>query len=169
MASLNAELRCPVCLRIMRDPMATECLHRFCKDCIERCQRQNQKQCPSCRKPIATRRSLRPDPSMASLIRKLYPDLEDYEAEEEEVIEAANKTLAAVHLANIEKQYAKQREMQAQTEDEPQRRVEMEQPSSSGTGGAGAEGEAEGDDDDEVDADDDADLPDDDGEEDWDD
>ena len=82
-AALNVELRCPICLRLMRDPVATECLHRFCKDCIEKCQRQAQKQCPSCRKPIATRRSLRPDPSMKRLIGKLYPDLDAFEADEE--------------------------------------------------------------------------------------
>ena len=34
--TLNAEMCCPICLRLMRDPMATECLHRFCKDCIEK-------------------------------------------------------------------------------------------------------------------------------------
>lgn len=53
MASLNTELRCPVCLRLMRDPVATECLHRFCKDCIERCQRLLKKECPSCRRAPA--------------------------------------------------------------------------------------------------------------------
>ena len=36
---LYTELRCPICLCLMREPVATDCLHRFCKDCIERCQR----------------------------------------------------------------------------------------------------------------------------------
>ena len=69
--TLNLDLQCPICMNIIREPMATECLHRFCKDCIERCQRQAQKQCPSCRKPIGTRRLLRPDPNLASLIKKM--------------------------------------------------------------------------------------------------
>ena len=30
-------LSCPVCLSIMRQPTATECLHRFCSECILDC------------------------------------------------------------------------------------------------------------------------------------
>ena len=113
-SAINVELRCPICLRLMREPMATECLHRFCKDCIEKCQRQAQKQCPSCRKPIATRRSLRPDPNIKRLIEKLYPDLDAFEAEEETKMLAHNKSYAEKHLANIiEKQVERQRALAA--------------------------------------------------------
>ena len=87
---LHSELRCPICLMVMRDPVVTECLHRFCKDCIERCQRQVRRQCPSCRTPIATRRSLRPDHNIASLIKKVYPDLDAFEAEEDRALTAEN-------------------------------------------------------------------------------
>ena len=164
-ATLNAELRCPICLRLMRDPMATECLHRFCKDCIEKCQRQTHKQCPSCRKPIATRRSLRPDPNMKLLIKKLYPDLEAFEAEEEEEMLANNKIMAATHLSNLEKQIERQRALAASMmiHDPPPASVEYEARSTARRGGGGgrraadisadADGEGEGEGDEEYDDD----------------
>ena len=130
-AALNVELRCPICLRLMRDPVATECLHRFCKDCIEKCQRQAQKQCPSCRKPIATRRSLRPDPSMKRLIGKLYPDLDAFEADEEAEMLASNRKMAETHLANIEKVLERQRAHVAAAREHEPPAVEYEATSSS--------------------------------------
>ena len=145
-AALNVELRCPICLRLMRDPVATECLHRFCKDCIEKCQRQAQKQCPSCRKPIATRRSLRPDPSMKRLIAKLYPDLDAFEADEEAEMLASNRNMAEAHLANIEKVLERQRALVAASREQEPPAVEYEATSSSRTArgasgrGAGAGG-----------------------------
>ena len=129
---LRSELRCPVCLRIMRDPVATECLHRFCKDCIERCQRQAQKYCPSCRTPIATRRSLRPDPNIAALIQKLYPDVDAFEAEQERQIVIDNAALIKEHSQKMKLQLQRQKERQAQYELDAKRgkiaaRVEYEQ------------------------------------------
>ena len=38
-----------------------ECLHRFCGECINKCIRLGMKECPSCRKSIPSRRSLRRD------------------------------------------------------------------------------------------------------------
>mmetsp|Transcript_7942 Transcript_7942/g.20766 ORF Transcript_7942/g.20766 Transcript_7942/m.20766 type:complete len:386 (+) Transcript_7942:115-1272(+) len=154
--SLNMELRCPICLRLMRDPMATECLHRFCKDCIEKCQRQAQKQCPSCRKPIATRRSLRPDPNIKLLIKKLYPDLEAFEADEEEEMAENSRRMAETHLLNIEKQLERQRALAASMllHNPPPNRVEYEARSTgrsaagqSRTGGVTSTHVDEGDDD----------------------
>lgn len=83
---LNTELRCPICLNILRDPVATECMHRFCAGCIEKCLRVGKKECPTCRKPVATRRNLRNDTNFQDLITKLYPDLEDFEEEEDRLI-----------------------------------------------------------------------------------
>jgi len=83
---LNTELRCPICLNILRDPVATECMHRFCAGCIEKCLRVGKKECPTCRKPVATKRNLRKDTNFQDLIAKLYPDLEDFEEEEDRLI-----------------------------------------------------------------------------------
>eukprot|EP00320_Phaeocystis_rex_P019169 CAMPEP_0119086442 /NCGR_PEP_ID=MMETSP1178-20130426/137982_1 /TAXON_ID=33656 /ORGANISM="unid sp, Strain CCMP2000" /LENGTH=348 /DNA_ID=CAMNT_0007069581 /DNA_START=73 /DNA_END=1115 /DNA_ORIENTATION=+ len=83
---LNTELRCPICLNLLRHPVATECMHRFCASCIEKCLRLGKKECPTCRQPIATRRNLRNDTNFMALITKLYPDLEDFEEEEDRII-----------------------------------------------------------------------------------
>lgn len=34
--ALSKDFACPVCLEPMREVTATECLHRFCADCIEK-------------------------------------------------------------------------------------------------------------------------------------
>ena len=67
-------LSCPVCLSIMRQPTATECLHRFCSECIETSIRIGKKECPSCRFPISTRRALRRDHNFEALMLTLFPD-----------------------------------------------------------------------------------------------
>ena len=85
-ATIDRYLSCPICLGLMRGATATECLHRFCSECIESALRLGKKECPTCRAPIATRRALRRDDNFDNLIRALYPD-QDLEAEayEEEV------------------------------------------------------------------------------------
>lgn len=45
-----------------------QCLHRFCSDCIEKSLRWVKKECPTCRKPCPSRRSLRRDAVFDSLI-----------------------------------------------------------------------------------------------------
>lgn len=72
--TLDKYLSCPVCLSVMNQPTATECLHRFCSGCIETALRIGKKECPSCRFPIATRRALRRDRNFEALIRTLYPN-----------------------------------------------------------------------------------------------
>ena len=111
---LRLDLKCPICLRIMREPTATDCLHRFCKDCIETAHRQTGgKQCPTCRKPIATRRSLRPDPNIAALIAKLYPDLDSFEAEDDCAAAPKTEELRREHSRNMQAVRARQKERQA--------------------------------------------------------
>ena len=82
--SLDRFLSCPVCLGMMTAPTATECLHRFCSDCIETSLRIGKKECPSCRFPIKTRRGLRRDFNFESLMNTLYPD-----GMQEEVVDIA--------------------------------------------------------------------------------
>ena len=45
-----------------------------------------KKECPTCRKPVATKRNLRKDTNFQDMITKLYPDLEDFEEEEDRLI-----------------------------------------------------------------------------------
>jgi|ERR1711917_79588 len=86
--SLNALLMCPICLDVLRNTMTTkECLHRFCSECITTALRSGNKECPTCRKRLVSRRSLRHDPIFDALIAKLYPSREVYEKEQTELLE----------------------------------------------------------------------------------
>ena len=68
---LQNELMCPICLDILKLTMTTkECLHRFCHDCIITALRAGNKECPTCRKKLVSKRSLRPDPNFDSIIAK---------------------------------------------------------------------------------------------------
>lgn len=85
--ALNALLMCPICLDVLRNTMTTkECLHRFCADCITTALRSGNKECPTCRKRLVSRRSLRHDPIFDALIAKLYPAREVYEKQQEALL-----------------------------------------------------------------------------------
>ncbi|RTG82195.1 E3 ubiquitin-protein ligase RNF1/2 [Schistosoma bovis] len=72
--SLKSELMCPICLDILKVTMTTkECLHRFCSECIITALRNGNKECPTCRKKLVSKRSLRRDPNFDALISKIYP------------------------------------------------------------------------------------------------
>ncbi|XP_031559876.1 E3 ubiquitin-protein ligase RING2-like isoform X2 [Actinia tenebrosa] len=90
--SLHSELMCPICLDMLKNTMTTkECLHRFCQECIITALRSGNKECPTCRKKLVSKRSLRPDPNFDALIAKIYPDREEYEAHQEKVLQRLNK------------------------------------------------------------------------------
>jgi hypothetical protein len=73
------DITCPVCLEFMEQTtLVMECTHRFCKSCIERCLRQAGKECPKCRIPVPSRRSLRYDPHFDMLLKVLVPSLQEY-------------------------------------------------------------------------------------------
>lgn len=64
---------CPICLDILNQTMTTrECLHRFCSACINKALRSGNKECPTCRKKLTSRRCLRADPNFDQLIAKIY-------------------------------------------------------------------------------------------------
>ncbi|CAF2401751.1 unnamed protein product [Rotaria sp. Silwood2] len=72
--SLQSELTCPICLDLLRNTRTTkECLHRFCCDCIETALRSGNKECPTCRKKLISKRCLRRDQNIDALISKLFP------------------------------------------------------------------------------------------------
>jgi len=89
---LSPEFHCPVCLGYIKNTsIVKECLHRFCRDCIQKCLRTGKKECPQCRVHIPSRRSLRPDKNFDDLIKSIYGDLEKLEKYEEEEITKLNK------------------------------------------------------------------------------
>ncbi|KAH0458944.1 hypothetical protein IEQ34_011758 [Dendrobium chrysotoxum] len=77
---VSKEVECPLCFEIIRKTRAfMECLHRFCKECIDKAMRLGKKECPVCRTRCATRRSLRDDPNFDALIAALFPDIDKHE------------------------------------------------------------------------------------------
>ncbi|XP_071720309.1 putative E3 ubiquitin-protein ligase RING1a [Rutidosis leptorrhynchoides] len=83
LAEIRKEVQCPICLGIIRKTRTVmECLHRFCRECIDKSMRLGNNECPACRAHCASRRSLRDDPNYDALIAVLYPDIDKYEAEE---------------------------------------------------------------------------------------
>ena len=61
---------------------------RFCQECIVTALRSGNKECPTCRKKLVSKRSLRPDPNFDALINKIYPNRDDYNAHQERVLAA---------------------------------------------------------------------------------
>ena len=49
-------------------------LYFLSKDCIITALRNGNKECPTCRKKLVSKRALRPDPNFDELISKIYPN-----------------------------------------------------------------------------------------------
>lgn len=99
--SLHSELMCPICLDMLKNTMTTkECLHRFCQECIITALRSGNKECPTCRKKLVSKRSLRHDPNFDALISKIYPSRDEYEAHQEKLIAKLNKHHSTAALSN---------------------------------------------------------------------
>ncbi|KAF8413849.1 hypothetical protein HHK36_001843 [Tetracentron sinense] len=94
LSDIRKEVQCPICLEeklitqfvwpgiIRKTRTVMECLHRFCRECIDKSMRMGNNECPACRTHCASRRSLRDDPNYDALIAALYPDIDKYEEEE---------------------------------------------------------------------------------------
>ncbi|KAK6133441.1 hypothetical protein DH2020_032809 [Rehmannia glutinosa] len=108
LAEIRKEVQCPICLGIIKKTRTVmECLHRFCRECIDKSMRLGNNECPACRTHCASRRSLRDDPNYDALIAALYPDIDKYEEEElafhEEEI-ARNKQIQASIAQTLRRQ-----------------------------------------------------------------
>ena len=42
-------LNCPICLDEAKDPIVTNCGHRYCKECLKKCVERISRDCPFCR------------------------------------------------------------------------------------------------------------------------
>lgn len=69
--SLFREIVCPICLDILNQTRAApDCLHRFCKKCVEKVVK---KDCPVCGKKLPSQvKSFREDTKFDLLINKIY-------------------------------------------------------------------------------------------------
>ncbi|XP_057948605.1 putative E3 ubiquitin-protein ligase RING1a [Malania oleifera] len=108
LAEIRKEVQCPICLGIIRKTRTVmECLHRFCRECIDKSMRLGNNECPACRTHCASRRSLRDDPNYDALIAALYPDIDKYEEEElafHEEEKARNKQIQASIAQTLRRQ-----------------------------------------------------------------
>lgn len=134
--SLHSELMCPICLDMLKKTMTTkECLHRFCSDCIITALRSGNKECPTCRKKLVSKRSLRPDPNFDHLISKIYPSREEYEANQERLLAKFNQSHSQASLVNS---ITVNELMKLQSQNRPQRsRKNHENEGRGSSGGAG--------------------------------
>ncbi|XP_061368184.1 putative E3 ubiquitin-protein ligase RING1a isoform X2 [Gastrolobium bilobum] len=105
---IRKDVQCPICLGIIKKTRTVmECLHRFCRECIDKSMRLGNNECPACRTHCASRRSLRDDPNYDALIAALYPDIEKYEEEELEFREEEknrNKQIQALIAKVVQRQ-----------------------------------------------------------------
>jgi len=69
-------------------------LHRFCQECIITALRSGNKECPTCRKKLVSKRSLRPDPNFDALISKIFPSRDEYEAHQDRVLAQIKQSMA---------------------------------------------------------------------------
>ncbi|KAJ7948335.1 E3 ubiquitin-protein ligase ring1a-like protein [Quillaja saponaria] len=105
---IRKDVQCPICLGIIKKTRTVmECLHRFCRECIDKSMRLGNNECPACRTHCASRRSLRDDPNYDALITALYPDIEKYEEQELEFHEeekTRNKQIQASIAKIVQRQ-----------------------------------------------------------------
>lgn len=140
--SLHSELMCPICLDMLKNTMTTkECLHRFCSDCIITALRSGNKECPTCRKKLVSKRSLRPDPNFDMLIAKIYPSRDEYEAHQERVLAKLSKSHSHSALLNSIEEGMK---LQSQNRSQRVRKNAPDEPNASGATSAAASGAAAG-------------------------
>ncbi|XP_010549346.1 PREDICTED: putative E3 ubiquitin-protein ligase RING1a [Tarenaya hassleriana] len=110
LSEVRKEVQCPICLGIIRKTRTVmECLHRFCRECIDKSMRLGNNECPACRTHCASRRSLRDDKNFDKLIAYLYPDIDKYE-EEELAFSEADKVRSKEIQTNIAKAVKRQTE-----------------------------------------------------------
>ena len=74
---------------------------RFCAECIITALRSGNKECPTCRKKLVSKRSLRPDPNFDQLVEKIFPNRDEYEAHQESILESLSKSHSQNFITSI--------------------------------------------------------------------
>eukprot|EP01055_Gregarina_sp_Pseudo9_P001037 Gregarina_sp_Pseudo_9__1036@NODE_1670_length_1409_cov_21_566423_g1548_i0_p1_GENE_NODE_1670_length_1409_cov_21_566423_g1548_i0NODE_1670_length_1409_cov_21_566423_g1548_i0_p1_ORF_typecomplete_len456_score104_73zfC3HC4_2/PF13923_6/3_4e12zfC3HC4/PF00097_25/5_8e08zfC3HC4_3/PF13920_6/8_3e08zfRING_2/PF13639_6/1e07zfRING_6/PF14835_6/9_7e08Ubox/PF04564_15/1_9e07ProkRING_4/PF14447_6/2_9e05zfRING_5/PF14634_6/0_0001zfC3HC4_4/PF15227_6/0_00014zfANAPC11/PF12861_7/0_00038zfrbx1/PF12678_7/2_5e03zfrbx1/PF12678_7 len=94
-SGLMDDLACPICMGICKEVMVVkDCSHRFCAECIQKWLRSGHQLCPQCRMKIPSRRALRHDQIFDAIIERLFPDVEAFEKERNEVMASLGRKMA---------------------------------------------------------------------------
>ncbi|XP_077315629.1 breast cancer type 1 susceptibility protein isoform X1 [Lithobates pipiens] len=78
---MQKNLECPICLDLMKEPVATRCDHIFCRFCMLQLlgrKKKGRAQCPMCKKEV-TKRSLQESPRFKLLIDGLMKIINAFE------------------------------------------------------------------------------------------
>ncbi|PIA36581.1 hypothetical protein AQUCO_03300048v1 [Aquilegia coerulea] len=131
-------LTCPICLGIMQQTHAVnECLHRFCKECIEQSLRLVNHECPACRKHLPSKRNLRKDTRYDRIIMAFYPNIND-ESNDDMALDEEDRA----HNKQMQISFAET--FKRQTEALPKRRLVQQTPLSSRSRSPGTDGDEDG-------------------------
>lgn len=99
-ASLTAaaldDFDCPVCSRLLYDPVTTPCGHTFCRACFARARDHGASRCALCRQVMHVSRDAPGTVAMAALLERCFP--EEYAARAEE--DAAERAGASPRAAD---------------------------------------------------------------------
>ena len=69
--NINKKYDCPICSEILEDPyLIPKCCHRFCCVCIHKYIQAGNKECPTCRQQIISKRDLKRDDQMDKLLQR---------------------------------------------------------------------------------------------------
>src|SRR5688572_30136092 len=84
----DEEFECPLCLKLLAEPVSVPCSHNFCKLCLQRTLQEHKPQCPVCRSNLSflNPEDLRPNLIIQSVMQNIFKDRYDErlkEAEEE--------------------------------------------------------------------------------------
>jgi hypothetical protein len=123
---LDPEFRCVICLGYLKNTtMVMVCLHRFCGECIHKCIRFGMKDCPSCRKFIPSRRSLKRDENFDMIVQKMVGSATEQELDDD--VKGKQDANKMVHLQRAiqRKKHIIERQKQRSAE------LNKQQPSSS--------------------------------------
>lgn len=67
-AALLRHLTCAICLQVLDKTVTAPCMHRFCRDCVEKWLRVGRHDCPECKLKVHSRRAFKRDNSVDDVV-----------------------------------------------------------------------------------------------------